>query len=142
MNRLFAFPFASLLLVLVLPLAAACSGGDDAPVAPITVEQSDRDRISQMARDYLDAIARRDTTTALAQLPAGVPEATVKNAMNTWTSEGYQLVSIGETTVDGQDVILALSLKDKSGKDVQRTLEFRKDKGEWKLWSPQLKLPA
>ena len=142
MNRLFVLPFAAFLLVLVLPLAAACGGDDDAPLAPITLEQSDHDRISQMARDYLDAIARRDATTALAQLPAGVPEATVKNAMSTWASEGYQLVAIGETTVDRQNVILALSLKDKSGKDLQRTLEFRKDKGEWKLWSPQLKLPA
>lgn len=66
----------------------------------------------------------------------------MKNAMNTWATEGYRVASIGETRVDGQDVILSISLVDKSGKDVQRTLEFRKDKGEWKLWSPQLKFPA
>lgn len=65
MNRLFALPLFAFLLVLAVPLAAAC-GGDDAPVAPVQVEQSDRDRITQMARDYLDAIARRDTVTALA----------------------------------------------------------------------------
>jgi len=35
-----------------------------------------------------------------------------------------------------------LTLKHKSGRDVARTLEFCLDKGERKLWSPQLKLPA
>lgn len=77
-----------------------------------------------------------------AQLPAGVPNATVTKAIDTFHSEGYELISVDDMTVDGQDVVVNLTLKHKSGTNVARTLEFRPDKGEWKLWSPQLKLPA
>ena len=134
----------ALLAALSLGLfAAACGDDDDNNATPIQLQQQDRDQIKQMATAYLAAVQARDTTKALAQLPDGVPQATVKTAMDTWEKEGYQLVSISEDmTVDGQDVIVTLTLKDKTGKDVTRTMEFRMDKGQWKLWSPQLKLPA
>lgn len=133
----------ALAAVLSIALFAAACGDDDDDATPIQLQQQDRDQIKQMATDYLAAVQARDTTKALAQLPDGVPQATVKTAMDTWEKEGYQLISISEDmTVDGQDVLVTLTLKDKTGKDVTRTMEFRVDKGQWKLWSPQLKLPA
>ncbi len=130
-------------LVVVLPaslVAAAC--GDDDPGPPLQLEQQDRDQITRMASDYLAALATRDMAKAMAQLPAGVPSATVTNAMNTYRDEGYQDVSVGDMTVDGQQVTVTLNLKDKAGEPITRTFEFKIDKGEWKLWSPQLKLPT
>lgn len=132
----------ALLAALSLGLFAAACGDDDDDATPIQLQQQDRDQIKQMATDYLAAVQARDTTKALAQLPEGVPQATVKTAMDTWEKEGYQFVSVGDMSVDGKDVIVTLTLKDKTGKEVTRTMEFRVDKGQWKLWSPQLKLPA
>lgn len=132
----------ALLAALSLGLFAAACGDDDDDAPPIQLQQQDRDQIKQMATDYLAAVQARDTTKALAQLPEGVPQATVKTAMDTWEKEGYQFVSVGDMSVDGKDVIVTLTLKDKTGKEVTRTMEFRVDKGQWKLWSPQLKLPA
>lgn len=132
----------ALAAMLSLGLLAAACGDDDDDATPIQLQQQDRDQIKQMATDYLAAVQARDTTKALAQLPDGVPQATVKNAMDTWEKEGYQLLSVGDMTVDGKDVIVTLTLKDSTGKEVTRTMEFRVDKGQWKLWSPQLMLPA
>jgi len=122
-------------------LATACSS-DEAASPPLELQQQDRDQINRMVTDYLAALDASDMTKALAQLPAGVPNATVTKAIDTFHSEGYQLLGVGDMTVSGQDVVVGLTLKDKSGKEVSRTLEFRIDKGEWRLWSPQLKIPA
>ena len=140
MKRISLVPLV--LVTLLLPLLAAACGDDDSSAPPLQLQQQDREQITRMTTDYLAALEARDMTKAMSQLPAGVPNATVTKAMDTFHTEAYQLVTVGDLTVDGQDVVVTLTLKDKSGKDVTRTLEFRIDKGEWKLWSPQLKLPA
>ena len=140
MNRILLLPFV-LVAILLATLTAAC-GGDDTDTPPLQLQQQDHDQITRMVTDYVAALEARDMAKATAQLPAGVPNATVTKAMDTFHGEAYQLVSVGDLSVDGQDVVVSLTLKDKSGRDVTRTLEFRIDKGEWKLWSPQLKLPA
>ena len=140
MKRFLLLPLLLLALFSAM-LATACSS-DEAASPPLELQQSDRDQINRMVTDYLGALEASDMTKAMAQLPAGVPNATVTNAINTFHSEGYQLVAVGDMTVNGQDVVVGLTLNHKSGKEVSRTLEFRIDKGEWRLWSPQLKIPA
>lgn len=130
------------LAALALAVASVACRGGDVEGPPIELQQQDRDQITRMTSDYLAALDARDMAKAMAQLPAGVPNATVTKAMDTFENEGYQLVSIGDITVDGQDVVVTLNLKDKTGKAITRTFEFRIDQGQWKLWSPQLKLPA
>jgi len=89
---------AVLAITALVPAAflAAC-GGDDAEddAAPIVLQQSDRDRITQMSTDYLRALAARDMAAAKAQLPAGVPDQTVTNAMNTVRDEGLTFQRVG-----------------------------------------------
>ncbi len=133
---------AVLAITALVPAAflVAC-GGDDAEddATPIVLQQSDRDRITQMSTDYLRALAARDMAAAKAQLPAGVPDQTVTNAMNTVRDEGLTFQRVGGIEVDGQEVKVALELTGPGGSAVQRSFEFKLEDGEWRLWSPQLK---
>jgi len=141
MKRALVFGGMALLLTLSASLMASC-GDDKADQPPIDLQQQDRDRITQMVTDYVTALRDRDMTRAQAQLPEGVPSATVTKAMNTVRDEGFQLVEIGGIAPNSEGATATLQLTDKSGKVVTRVLEFRIEDGQWRLWSPQLKLPA
>lgn len=129
---------ATLASVIAVAMAAVACGDaeDDAPA--LTLQQADRDRLVQMATDYVHALEARDMTVAMAQLPAGVPESTVTKSMNTVRDEGFALESVGDVRVDGQNVVVTVHLSGKAG-PATRSLEFKIDKGDWRLWSPQLK---
>lgn len=131
-------PLATLLALLPFALFASCGGdGDDS--TPIQLQQTDRDRITDIAQTYVGALQSRDMTTARDMLIDGVPEATVNKAMDTVRNEGFRLVSIGDVSVDGKNVEVLVELTDKDGKAVTRKLEFRQDSGEWVVYSPHLK---
>jgi len=131
----------ALLFILTASLVSAC-GDEETAGPPIVLQEQDRSQITQMVTDYVTALRDRDVTKAQAQLPAGVPSATVTKSMNTVRDEGFQLVAVSGITSDSEGATATLQLTDKSGKAVTRVLEFRIDKGEWRIWSPQLKLPA
>ena len=141
MKRILVLGGLALLLTLSASLMAAC-GDEKADEPPIDLQQQDRDRITQMVTDYVTALRDRDMTRAQAQLPDGVPSATVTKAMNTVRDEGFQLVEVSGIAPNSEGATATLQLTDKSGKAVTRVLEFRVEDGQWKLWSPQLKLPA
>lgn len=131
-------PLATLLALLPFALFASC-GGDDDDSTPIQLQQTDRDRITDIAQTYVGALQTRDMTTARDMLIDGVPEATVNKAMDTVRDEGFRLVSVGDVSVDGKNVEVLVELTDKDGKNVTRKLEFRQDSGEWVVYSPHLK---
>ncbi|MGE0599346.1 MAG: hypothetical protein AB7J35_07115 [Dehalococcoidia bacterium] len=132
-------PLATLLALLPFALFASSCGGDDDDSPPIQLQQTDRDRITDIAETYVDALQTRDMTTAKDMLIEGVPEATINKAMDTVRDEGFRLVSIGDVSVDGTNVEVLVALTDKDYRSVTRKLEFRQDSGEWVVYSPHLK---
>jgi len=141
MKRTFVLGGMALLLTLSVSLMAAC-GDEKADEPPIDLQQQDRDRITQMVTDYVTALRDRDMTKAQAQLPDGVPSATVTKAMNTVRDEGFQLVEVSGIVANSEGATATVQLTDESGKAVTRVLEFRIEDGQWRLWSPQLKFPV
>lgn len=131
----------ALLLVLPASLMTAC-GNEETSGPPIELQQQDRDQITQMVTDYVTALRNRDMSKAQAQLPEGVPSATVTKSMDTVRDEGFQLVAVSGITTDSEGATATVQLTDKAGKAVTRVLEFRIDNAQWRVWSPQLKLPA
>ena len=127
-------------LFAILPAALFASCGEDKDEGPpIQLQQADRDRITDMAKTYVAALEARDMTAAKSLIVKGVPDATITKSMNTVRDEGFRLVSIGELTVDGQNVEVLVQLTDKDGKAVTRKLEFKQDAGAWVVYSPHLK---
>lgn len=127
-------------LLAILPAALLVSCGEDKDEGPpIELQQTDRDRITEMARTYVAALEANAIASARALLLKGVPDATIAKSIATVRDEGFHLVKVGEPTADGQNAEVTVELTDKSGKSVTRKLEFRLADGAWVVYSPHLK---
>ena len=105
----------------------------------MVLQQQDKDQIAAKAEQYVKALQAQDLAGAQALIVKGVPKATVQKSLDTVRTEGYVFVSIGEISASGQNAEVLVTVKDKSGKDVTKKLEFRQEDGAWVVYSPHLK---
>ena len=139
MKRVLMVGIGALVAAFSLTFLAAC-GEDKDEGPPIQLQQTDRDRITEIARTYVAALEANDTAAAQALLVKGVPSATVAKSIATVKDEGFHLVSVGEPmAVNSSDVEVQVELTDKDGQPVSRKLEFRLEDSDWVVYSPHLK---
>ena len=125
------------LLLLVPVLLVGCGEEEEGP--PVVLQQQDREQVAAKAEQYVKALQAQDLAAAQAMIVKGVPQATVQKSLDTVRSEGFTFVSVGKVSASGQNAEVLVTVKDKTGKELTKKLEFRQEDGVWVVYSPHLK---